>query len=137
MGWSPRDLLARFDRSRVDRRPIDPDERSPQLGLKYKDLMLLGAIKEQGGDLLAPRHVVHFLYFPSEAAARGAGDELAAAGWQTEARVPLPDHPDQWTLVAEQHDVVLTPAFVRDTTDLMEAVAARAQGEHDGWEASA
>lgn len=48
MGRPLRTLLSRFDR-----RPVDPEERSPQLGLKYKDLMLLDAIKSQGGDIFA------------------------------------------------------------------------------------
>ncbi|MBX9245972.1 ribonuclease E inhibitor RraB [Actinotalea ferrariae] len=132
MGWSLRTMLSRFDR-----RPIDPEERSPQLGLKYKDLMLLDAIQKQGGDLLAPRHVLHYLYFASSGAAARARDELVAAGWHAQARDPLSEYPDQWGVVAEQHDVVLEPDFVRTATDLMEAVAARGDGEYDGWEASA
>jgi hypothetical protein len=33
-------------------------------------------------------------------------------------------------------DAVLTPDFVRDSTDFFEALAARHAGEYDGWEAS-
>ena len=132
MGWSLRSLLSRFDR-----RAVDMEERSPKLGLKYKDLMLLGAISEQGGDLSAPRHVVHYLYLPTEPAARAASAELGTQGWSAEVREPLPEYPEQWAVVAEQADAVLSPDFVRDTTDLMEAVASRGQGEYDGWEASA
>lgn len=132
MGWSLRTMLSRFDR-----RPVDPEERSPQLGLKYKDLMLLEAIQKQGGDLFAPRHVLHYLYFASSDAAMTARADLEAAGWQAQARDPLPEYPGQWGVVAEQRDVVLDPDFVRSATDLMEAVAARGDGEYDGWEASA
>jgi hypothetical protein len=39
--------------------------------------------------------------------------------------------------VAERANAVLTPDFVREATDLMEAVASRGHGEYDGWEASA
>jgi hypothetical protein len=119
-----------------DDEPVDPDDRSPQLGLKYKDLAVMGQLMDHGANLDEPRHVVHFLYFDSKDAAAAAADELASHGWASEVRHPLPEYPNQWSLVCEQHDVVLHPEVIRQSTDLFESVAARHGGEHDGWEAS-
>jgi hypothetical protein len=121
---------------RRDDAPVDPDERSPQLGLKYKDLGLLGELMDHGANLDQPRHVVHFSYFPSALAAAEAGTELRGHGWNAEVRDPLPSFPDNWSLVCERHDAVLTPDFVRDSTDLFEGVAALHGGDYDGWEAA-
>jgi hypothetical protein len=52
---------------------------------------------------------VHFLYFDSKGAAAAAADELASHGWASEVRDSLPEYPNQWSLVCEQHDVVLHP----------------------------
>ena len=117
------------------RRRHDPDARSPQLGLKYKDLLLLDNLVKAGADLTEPRHVVHYVYAGDEPAARAVADEIAARGFSVEVRDPHPEHPGQWPVVAETH-VVTTFDFVRETTDFFEAVAARHGAEYDGWEAS-
>ena len=127
MGFS---LRAMFGGGRVG-----PDDRSEQLGLKIKDLQLLGALQANGADLGAPRHVLHYLYFPCGDTAAQARQEIAHESWQVQVREPLPEFPDQWLVLAEQPAAVLTPDFVRETTDLMETVAARHGGHHDGWEA--
>lgn len=116
---------------------VRPDARSLRSGLKVKDLELLGALQAEGADLTAPRHVLHCLYFPTGETASLARDEIARASWQVQVREPLPEFPDQWLVLAERPAAVLTPDFVRETTDFMEAVAARHGGEHDGWEAGA
>ena len=41
-----------------DDEPVDPNERSPQLGLRYKDLAVLGQMMDHGADLTESRHVV-------------------------------------------------------------------------------
>jgi hypothetical protein len=127
-------LFAR--RKKADDEPIGPDERSPQLGLKYKDLVLLGQLIDQGADLGRARHVVHFSYFPSESSASAAAVDLGAEGWTPDVRPPRPESPDQWALVCERDDAVLSADFVRESTDLFESVALRHGGEHDGWEAA-
>jgi hypothetical protein len=121
---------------RRNRNTVDPEERSPQTGLKYKDLMLLGHMGDQGADLDEPRHVLHYSYFPAEATAAVARDEMARAGWSASVDEPLPDFPGQWSVKAERADAVLTLDFVRESTDFFEALAARHSGEYDGWEAS-
>jgi hypothetical protein len=118
---------------RRNRDAVDPEERSPQLGLKYENLQLLGLMMEDGADLDQPRHVLHYSYFPAEAIAAVARDEMAQAGWSTSVDEPLRDFPGQWSVKAERADVVLTPDFVRESTDFFEALAARHAGEYDGW----
>jgi hypothetical protein len=119
-----------------DDEPVDPEERSPQLGLKYKDLAVMAQLAKHGANLDEPRHVVHYAYFASKDAAAAAADELAPHGWVSDVR-PAPDTSTQWSLVCERHDAVLHPDFVRESTDLLEAVAGRHGGTYDGWEASA
>jgi hypothetical protein len=120
---------------RRTREVVDPEERSPQLGLKCKDLQVLGLMMEDGADLDQPRHVLHYSYFPSREAAGAARDEMVLAGWSATVEEPLPGFPGQWSARAERPDAVLTPDFVRDSTDFFEGLAARHAGEYDGWEA--
>jgi len=128
-----------FERKRKkidDDEPMDPEARSPATGLKYKDLQLLGAIKDNGCNLAAARHVLHFNYMPSEQAAEAAADACRSQGWEASVREPLPDCAGQWAVIAEKQRAVLSLAFVRDATDdFFEALAANHEGEHDGWEA--
>jgi hypothetical protein len=114
----------------------DPDERSPQLGLRNKDLAVLGSLMQAGADLSQPRHAVYFLYFSHPDAASLAADEATDAGWQAEVRDPVPDDAGSWCLACERPDVVLRPDFVRETDDFFQGLADRFAGEFDGWEAA-
>src|SRR5688500_5568438 len=96
---------------------VDPEERSPQLGLKYKDLLVLAQLQENGAKLAEPRHVLHYLYFGSRAGAEAAQTPAAAAGWACEVREPLPESPEEWALVCQNEGVILAPEFVRESTD--------------------
>jgi len=124
----------RLFRRKRDDEP-DPDERSPQLALRYKDLAVLGQLKDAGADLSQSRHVVYYSYAPTEAAARSMADEAAAKGFTTDIREPLPELPHQWSVIAETH-AVCSPEFVRQSDDFFEELAGRLGGEYDGWEAS-
>jgi hypothetical protein len=117
-------------------RRVGPDDRSPKLGLKYKDLSVLRALQQQGADLSQPRHVLHYCYFPSREQAAQAAVEIAKHHWIAEVREPPASHPGSWLLLAQRHSVVLTPNVVRGSTDLFEKIAADFGGAHDGWEAS-
>ena len=59
-------------KSNRDDGSADPQERSPQLGLKFKDLAVMGSLIDAGADLTEPRHVLYFLYF-AEPRSRDAG----------------------------------------------------------------
>jgi len=79
-----------------DDQPVDPNDRSPQLGLKWKDVQVLTELVKHGADLLKPRHVIYFLYFPSREAASVALAEAGRTSLSGEISEPLDDHPDSW-----------------------------------------
>ena len=117
--------------------PIDMEARSPDTGLKYKDIALLGQMLKQGVDLAKPRHALYYLYVRSPEAAADGAAEATKAGYVCTVRDPLPAYPGQWSLVCERHDAVLDIAGVRLADDLFQGIADRLGGDFDGWEASA
>lgn len=104
-----------FRRNRDDE-PVDMNERSPQLGVKYKDLAVLDSLMKNGADLSQSRHVVYYLYAPSEAVAGAMGREAEAGSFTAEIREPLPEFPGRWAVVCEKH-AVTSPDFVRESDD--------------------
>jgi hypothetical protein len=48
-------------RGRKDDEPVDMEAGSPETGLKYKDIALLGEMMKQGADLDRPRHALYCL----------------------------------------------------------------------------
>jgi hypothetical protein len=126
-----------FGRKKKDDQAVDPETRSPELGVKYKDLLLMGQLLQQGADLTQPRHALYYLYFPSRDKAQSGAEEGSAAGYTCEVRDPLPQYPDQWSLVCERADAVLDPGGVAAADDLFQGIADRLGGEFDGWEAAA
>lgn len=132
-----------FRRRKKDSELVDPEARSPELGLKYKDLLVLNQLMTHGGDLSRERHVVYYLYVPGRQPADAVAAELAGSGWTCGVRESEPDTSSdegagrgEWLVTCEQHDAVVSVDFVRASTDLMESVAARHGGHSDGWEAS-
>jgi len=98
------------------------------------DDLVLRQLASLGADLARPRHVLHFLYFTSEQAARDAAAVVEQASW--EATVTPPDaQVEQWSLRAESHRVV-GPETVAAFRAWFEQVAADFGGEYDGWEAA-
>lgn len=124
-----------FSRVR-DLQPVDLDERAPQTGVKYSDLLVLEQLVTAGADLTAPRHVVYYLYFDSEEQAVAASSESTSEGFGTELRPPMTGAGEQWAVVSERHDYVLDLDTVRENTDWFAELAARHGGDYDGWEAS-
>lgn len=123
-------------RRKRDNEPVDPNERSPQLGLKYKDLMILDQLMKNGADLTESRHVIYYSYAPNQEVAQAMGREAEEAGWAPDVRQPLPDFPEQWGVVCERH-AITSPDFVREADDFFQGLADRHGAEYDGWEASA
>ena len=122
---------------KTDEEPVDPNARSPQLGVKYKDLALLGQLMDQGADLTKPRHALYYLYFTSRDTAEKGAVEARAASYTCEVRDPLPNYPGQWGLVCERSDAILDPPGVIAADDLFQGIADRHGAEFDGWEAAA
>ena len=116
---------------------VDPDARSPQLGIRNKDLAVLGQLMAQGADLKQPRHALYYLYFADRSSAETGADEARAAGYTCEVREPLTVALDQWSLVCERQDAVLDPPGVIAADDLFQGIADRHGAEYDGWEAAA
>ena len=126
-----------FRRNKPDDQPIDPDARSPELGVKNKDLALMGQLLQQGADLNLPRHALYYVYFPSKEAADAGADAGRAAGYACDVRDPLPEYPGQWLALCERSDAVLDPGGVNAADDLFQGIADRLGGDFDGWEAAA
>jgi Regulator of ribonuclease activity B len=126
-----------FGRKKTDGEPVDPEARSPELGVKYKDLALLGQLLQQGADLHLPRHALYYLYFADRDAAEAAALDARTAGYSCDVRDPLPDYPGQWSLVCERSDAILDPTGVIAADDLFQGIADRRGGDFDGWEAAA
>jgi hypothetical protein len=124
-----------FRRNGDDDEPLDPEARSPQLGLKYKDLAVLGSLMDAGADLSRPRHVVFYSYGSSSASADAMANEARAKGFDAEVRDPLPQERAAWACIC-QAVTVLTPEFVRVACDFFEDLARRYHAEYDGWEAA-
>jgi hypothetical protein len=120
-----------------DDEPMDPEARSPQLGVKYKDLLILGQLLQLGADLTKPRHALYYLYFASQEVAETGAVEGRAAGYACSVREPLPEHPGQWLLLCERQDMLLDPPNVIAADDLFQGIADRFGGDFDGWEAAA
>jgi hypothetical protein len=125
----------RLFRGKRDDELVDPNERSPQLGVKYKDLAVLDQLMKNGADLKASRHVIYYSYAPSEEVAQAMGREAETKGFAVNVREPLPDYPPQWGVICEIH-AVTSPDFVRDSDDFFQGLADRHGAEFDGWEAS-
>ena len=119
-----------------DEAPVDMNDRSPQLGIKYKDLLILGQLMQLGADLTKPRHALYYLYFSDRSAAETGAEEGRKAGYVCNVREPLPQYADQWSVVCERSDVVLAPSGVNAADDLFQGMADRLKGQFDGWEAA-
>lgn len=99
------------------------------------DTLTILQLRGRRADLTRPRHVLHVLYFPGEAAARAAVEDVERAGYDATVLEPKDDDSD-WALHAEDTRVVddtTVPAF----RVLFERIAERHGGTYDGWEAAA
>lgn len=110
------DAVAPFNRKR-DTDPVDPNDRSATSGLKYKDLAVLDQLVKAGADLTEPRHVLYYLYFSSRSVADAAAEEASDNGFGADVREPLPQYPDQWSVICERPGEVLDPKTVLEHGD--------------------
>ncbi len=91
----------------------------------------------QAGDLEAPRHWLHYLYFADEESTRDAAETAVIEGWQVKT-LEASAEGGGWVLVVEQFDAVLTPERVAEARSFFERLAGHAaHAEYDGWEAGA
>jgi regulator of RNase E activity RraB len=111
------------------------NERSPQLGVRYKDLAVLDQLMKNGADLSDSRHVIYYSYAPSQETAQAMRQEAEVSGYEASVREPLPNFPGQWAMICETH-AVTSPEFVREADDFFQGLADRHGAKYDGWEAS-
>lgn len=114
-----------FDRIRFQGAPRTPQE---------ADALALRQLAGRGADLSKPRHMIHFLYFPSERDARAAADTIGDA-WKTDIEPP-DDSLDEWCVKADGNRTV-GPETVAAFRSWFEEIAVKHRGAYDGWEAAA
>ena len=115
---------------------VDLNERSPQLGIKFKDLLVMSNLMGQGADLTKARHALYYLYFPNAGTAGEAARAGEGAGYACAVREVV-ERPGEWSVVCERHDAILDPNAVNAADDLFQRLADRLGGQFDGWEAAA
>jgi hypothetical protein len=122
-------------RKRRAENPVDMNERSPQLGVRYKDLAVLDQLVKNGADLTESRHVIYYSYALSEETAQAMRREADTRGYEASVREALANFPGQWAMICETRGVT-SPDFVREADDFFQGLADRHGAEYDGWEAS-
>lgn len=111
--------------ARLRREPPSPAE---------LDQLSLRQLRAAGADLGRARHVLHFLYFDDESAARAGAAVIGEAGYDT--TVAEPDEQiAQWSVRAESTRVV-DETTVQAFRPWFEGMADEYGGEYDGWEAA-
>jgi hypothetical protein len=126
--------MALFKKWRASR--PDPEGRSPDSGVKYKDLKVVEQLVTSGAVLTEPRHVLYYLYFSRHTSASAAADAALSRSFEVRISDPTPKSPGQWSLVCDRRSVVLDHVTLRQNSDFFETLAATYDGEYDGWEAS-
>jgi uncharacterized membrane-anchored protein len=111
---------------RIRKQPKTPQE---------ADALALRHLAGRGADLARPRHVIHFLYFSSEANARAAAAAIDEASWTTVVNPP-DEAIAEWSVRADSQRIVGAETVAAFRT-WFERVAAEHEGEYDGWEAAA
>lgn len=92
---------------------------------------VLAQLRHGGSDTSKPHHFDFYLYLPTEAAAREAGQRLTKRDYRVEVR-PAAKGPN-WLCLAK---TALTPdtAPLAEIESLFTQLAQEFQGEFDGWE---
>jgi Regulator of ribonuclease activity B len=98
------------------------------------DRIILRQLQGAGVDLTRPRHVLHFVYFASEADAREAAAAAESAGYEVAVTEPS-EEIEQWGVRAESTRVV-DYTTVAGFRSFFERIAEEHGGEYDGWEAA-
>jgi hypothetical protein len=113
--------------------PKDLNERSPKLGVRWKDVEVLAQLVKSGADLTQPRHVLYFLYLKTEADAESAAAAARDAGYRV--AVDQAVDGDKWAMTAEIIAITDPPTVIA-ADDLFQSLADTLEGDYDGWEAS-
>lgn len=104
----------------------------PSLNDPKGDQRVIDTLVKLGADLSQRRHLRAHLYFPSEASATAAADQLAADNVQVEVR----KHKRNSWLALVETDMVVSEGSIKELGDVLRAVASDHGGSYSGWEAS-
>ena len=96
---------------------------------------ILETLEEHGEDLSEPREIRVDLLFPDEASANAAEEELTELGYEV-ATFEAAGEEEQWSLRATR-ELRVDHGNVTGFRHRFEELAARHDGEFDGWEAAA
>ena len=99
------------------------------------DLEILETLEEHGEDLSEPREIRIDLLFPTEEAAAAAEEELTELGYEV-VGFEAAGEEEQWALRASS-ELRVDRDNVTGFRHRFEELAARHDGEFDGWEAAA
>jgi regulator of RNase E activity RraB len=97
------------------------------------DRAVLYELQRAGSDLTLFHHIRHYLYFPTETAARKAAETLRAEGYTVEVERGSDDV--SWLALAA-HSVIPSIEVITRVRSRLESLAASMRGEYDGWEAA-
>jgi regulator of ribonuclease activity B len=102
------------------------------------DQLVLDSLQTLDADLSQPREVIHFLYVPTEEAARQVAEELKSRGYSVEQK-PAPivekEPINPFCLIASNRFVSYSTT-VQKFRHFFEQLAEFHQGDYDGWEAA-
>jgi len=99
------------------------------------DLEILETLEEHGEDLSEPREIRVDLLFPTEETSAAAEEELAELGYEV-VGFEAAGEEEQWALRATR-ELRVDRDNVTGFRHRFEELAARHDGEFDGWEAAA
>jgi regulator of RNase E activity RraB len=129
-------VLRRLFGGRSEPTPEPPTTTSHFETAEEGDRLIVEQLRSMGADLSKPREVLHYLYLPSEEAARDIGSELEAQGYNVEVRPGAgPPGPNPWLCLATIQAVVSVESANASTRSFMQ-LATTHGGEYDGWEAA-
>ena len=103
--------------------------------LREEDRAIFDQLKQHGADFRQPRHVLHYLYIPTESAAQAAAAELSQKQYRARVSKPEGEGDLPFVVIAEREMQIDKNNFpaIRATFD---DLAQRFGGDYDGWEAS-
>jgi uncharacterized membrane-anchored protein len=117
--------MSLLDRIRYRGAPRTPEE---------ADALALRQLAGRGANLSKPRHVIHFLYFDTEADARAASEAIGDV-WRVTVEPPGETRA-RWCVRADG-DRIVGRETVAGFRAWFEGIAEAHGGEYDGWEAAA
>ena len=91
-------------------------------------------LQRAGADLAQAREIEHYLYFPTEEAARTAAEQLRSDGFTVTVRRGADNV--NWLALASQMSVV-SDETLDELNEQLAALADSLGGEYDGWQAAA